>query len=119
MAFWIEVGLAFKRAYDQKPPDESLIFRIYSYADWCANARHGPDAGHDPRTAVVVAFFEHIPTIPAAREDMPRWFTYEEVAQNRPNFSYHIGDEEYQCLLRHMRVNRHLYKPRSPQSDGV
>ena len=117
MAFWIEARLAFQRAYERKPLDESLISRIYSYADWCANARRGPDAGHDPSTAIVVSFFEDIPTIPAAREDMPRWFTYAEVAENRPIFSYHIGEEEYQRLLQHMDRNRHLYKPRPPQSS--
>ena len=116
MAFWIEAQLAFQRAYERKPPDESLIARIYSYADWCTNARRGPDAGHDPSTAIAVAFFEDIPTIPAALADMPRWFTFKEVAENKPIFSYHIGEEGYQQLLQHMQRNRHLYRPRAPQS---
>ena len=114
MAFWIEALLAFERAYERVPPDPSLVERIYSYADWCATARRGPDAGHDPSTAIAVMFYEHIPTIPLARADMPRWFTFAEVAENRPIFSYKLTDEEFGQLLQHMDRNRHLYRPRLP-----
>ena len=116
MVFWIEARIAFQRAYEQSPQDESLIARIYSFADWCANARRGPDAGHDPSTAIVVAFYEDIPTIPAARDDMPRWFTFAEIAESKAIFSYHLSEIDFQGLLAHMQRNRHLYKPRLPQS---
>jgi hypothetical protein len=114
MAFWIEAQSTFRRAYEQDPRDESLIERTYAFADWCANARRGPDAGHDPSTAIVVAFYEDIPTIPAARDDMPRWFTYSEVAESKAIFSYHLTDNDFGLLLRHMHRNRHLYRPRVP-----
>jgi hypothetical protein len=116
MAFWGEAWFAFRRAYEQNPRNESLIERTYAFADWCANARRGPDAGKDPSTAIVVSFYEDIPTVPAARDDMPRWFTYAEVADSKAVFSYHLNDEEFGHLLRHMHRNRHLYRPRVPPS---
>ncbi len=117
MAFWIDAGEAFRRAYAEQPPNESLIARIYSYADWCLNAPRVSDAGHDPSTAVVVAFFEHVPTIPAAWRDMPRWFTFAEIAESKAIFSYHLSEIEFESLLAHMQRNRRLYRPRLPQSD--
>jgi hypothetical protein len=113
MALWIELTFAFEQAYKPDPPDESLIARIYSFADWCIQAPRNSDAGHDPSTAVTVAFYEHIPTIPESRQDMPRWFRYAEVAQAREVFSYLIGEQSYLELLAHMQRHQYLYRPRS------
>jgi hypothetical protein len=112
MAAWIELRMAFEDAYEAEPPDDSLIARIYSFADWCLDAPRNADAGRDPFTAVLVAFYEDIPTIKAARDDMPRWFTYDEVARNRQVFSYHLRPEEFDALVLHMARNRHRYVPR-------
>jgi hypothetical protein len=38
---WFEIRDAFARAYDASPRDESLISRIYQYADWCMTAPRG------------------------------------------------------------------------------
>lgn len=117
MALWSELLYAFEKAYRAEPRDESLIARIYAFADWCVQARRGPDAGRDPLTAVMVAFYEHIPAFRPARDDMPRWFRDTEVAENRQVFSYHIGDEEYDALVAYMRKNPHRYQPR-PRPPG-
>ena len=113
MTLWIELQSAFERAYRAEPPDESLIGRIYSFADWCVQAPRGP-AGHDPLGAVIVAFYEDIPAFKPAWDDMPRWFPYAEVADNRRVFAYQIGDEAYEALVEHMKRNRHRYRPRPP-----
>ncbi len=98
MALWVELQSAFVSAY-KEPRNHSLIARVYSYARWCQSAPRGRDAGCDPGTAVCVAFFEHIPTIEPARNDMPRWFTRSEVIAGRELFSYHIGDVAYRELI--------------------
>lgn len=113
MALWIELTCAFEMAYKADPVDESLISRIYAYADWCIQAPHASDAGRDPTSAVTVAFYEHIPTFPPARDDMPRWFHASEIAQNRQVFSYLISDTEYADLLQYVRKNQRLYRPRT------
>ena len=58
-------------------------------------------------------FFEHIPTIPAAREDMPRWFTFDEIAANKPLFLYSIGEATFENLLGQMQRHRQLYSRES------
>jgi hypothetical protein len=116
MALWGELFFAFEEAYRTEPRDESLIARIYSFADWCLEAPRGGDAGHDPFTAVIAAFYEDIPTIPQAREDMPRWFTYAEVAESKEVFGYMLDPKEYDKLVRFMERNQHLYRPRERQS---
>jgi hypothetical protein len=112
MALWIELQYAFEKAYQAEAPDDSLIARIYSFADWCEQAPRGPDASHDAPTAVTVAFYEHIPTSARAREDMPRWFRYADVANHPKVFGYLIGDEDYRALLKHMAQNQNRYQAR-------
>lgn len=112
MALWTELQWAFGQAYKTDPPDESLIARIYTFADWCTQAPRNSDPEHDPATAAVVAFYEHVPTIPEARQDTPRWFRYSEVVQARDVFSYLIGEQSYQDLLAHIKRHQHLYRPR-------
>ena len=111
MALWIELEMAFEKAY-REPRNNGLIARIYSYADWCNTAERNDDAGRDPPTSVMVAFYEHIPTIPATRDDMPIWFSYEEIAQSKGVFDYIIGPEAFEELLAYMRKHRHRYVPR-------
>jgi hypothetical protein len=105
MSLWIELHLMFDDAY-REPRNDDPIARIYSYADWCLSAPRREDAGHDPLTAVAVAFYEHIPQSKAAREDMPRWFSYDDVAKSRSIFAYHIGDESFEELLDYMKRNQ-------------
>lgn len=114
MALWIELQFAFEKAYRADPPDESLIACIYAFADWCIQAPRGPDAGHDPLSAVTTCFYEDIPTLKPARDDMPRWFPYSEVAENRRIFSYMIGDQEFDALVKYMAKHQHRYQPRRP-----
>jgi hypothetical protein len=98
MALWIQLHMKFEDAY-REPRNDDLIEQIYSYADWCLDAPRLDDAGHDPLTAVVVAFYEDIPTSPAARADMPRWFRREEIVADKDVFSYHIGEVGFAELL--------------------
>lgn len=113
MSLWIELFLTFEEAY-REPRNDDLIARIYSYADWCRAAPRNDDAGHDPPTAVAVAFYEHIPQSQAARDDMPRWFRYEEVGRNRAMFAYHIGDAAFDELLAYVKNHKDRFAPRPP-----
>jgi len=54
-------------------------------------------------------FFEHIPRLPAARDDMPRWFRLDEIVEGKEIFSHHLEMLEYQQLLAYMQKNRHRY----------
>ena len=103
MALWIEIGLTFNDAYDE-PRNEDLIRRVYSFATWCIEQpawEHAPDDlfQDDLFTSVIVCFYEHIPANKIARADMSRWFTEEDVRQNKKIFGYLISSEEYESIL--------------------
>lgn len=110
MELWIEFSSHFRDAYRQ-PRNESLILRVYQFADWCMHAPRVKDSNRDPITAVAISFFERLPVDKATREDMPRWFTYEDVAESRKIFSNLIGEESFAELLKHMAQNRHRFQP--------
>jgi hypothetical protein len=103
---WLELRLAFEKAYDKTPPDESLIARIYRYADWCDGQPRGLSAEDDLLTIVAVSFYEHIPQHPRARQDMPRWWQPEDLVDDGPDrkprsiFRYNLTAEEFEELKR-------------------
>jgi len=95
---WFELLDSFRAAY-QAPRNEDLIRRIYAYADWCVAQPQGSTTDNDLATCVTVCFTEHIPTIPEALDDMPRWFTREDVERMKETFTYLIGEGGYSKLL--------------------
>jgi hypothetical protein len=97
---WFQLLDAFVRAYEQTPRDESLIRRIYQYSDWCCDQPQGETAADDLVTCVAVCFYEEIPPIPKAREDMPRWWLPGDLAGERSVFSYHLTPEQFEELKR-------------------
>jgi len=97
MSLWVEIPYYFDEAYEE-PRNESLIERIYQYADWCLGQDKGETAEEHLPTCVVTCFWEHIPTCKAARDDMPRWFSFEEVMANKHFFEYLLTEEEFEEL---------------------
>ncbi len=108
---WFELRDAFESAYGS-PRDESLIERIYRYADWCIDQPRGQTAKDDLATCVSVSFYEHIPECPAARADMPRWFLLEDVLGMEKLFRYHLSETEWQDLRRYFSDHRGMYVDR-------
>ena len=56
-------------------------------------------------TRVHVAFYEHIPTHPAAMADMPLWFTRDQVVLMKKTFTHHASEEEYKGMLARFAVD--------------
>jgi hypothetical protein len=101
-SLWFELTQAFDEAY-KAPRNEDLISRIYAYADWCCQQETtGED---DLGTCVCVCFYEHIPQSPEALEDMPRWFSRDDVILMKETFSYMVGEEGFQRIL--LAYDRH------------
>lgn len=109
-SLWIELTSPFLDAYSE-PRDESLILRVYQFADYCIHLPRVADIGFDSFTAVWIGFFEWLPFHKATRDDMPRWLTYEEVRDGEKIFKNLIGDESYIELLEFMQQNRHRFQP--------
>ena len=105
MYMWNELWWPFRDAYERQPRDEDFIRRVYAYADWCERAPRTRDAGTDPPTAVAVAFYENLPTHPAVREDMPRWFTPEQIAISKGIFAYFMDEKQFAELMQEMQRN--------------
>jgi hypothetical protein len=111
MALWIDLCSLFERAYES-PVQPDLIRRIYEYAHWCMDRPRVDDPGDDPPTCVCCAFFEHIPTIPAARKEMHRWFNIGEVLSSAEVFSYLIGQDDFEKLVAELRLALQNATPR-------
>jgi hypothetical protein len=87
MSLWIELLGMCEEAY--KKQNEDLIGRIYKFANSCW---HSPN--DDFVNAVACAFYEHLPTSPALRRDMPRRFGRADFRELRDVFCYHLTAEE-------------------------
>lgn len=98
MQLWIEIGFAFDSAYGE-PRNEDLIRRIYGFADWCVAQPRSKHAQDDLFTCVIICFYQDIPMNKNTRSDMLRWFTAEDIKQNKEVFGYHISEAEYEELL--------------------
>src|ERR1700690_444442 len=94
---WIDLNATFETAYSED--DEALIRAIYDYAGWCCRQPEGATAQDDLGTCVACCFFEHIPIVPKALHDMPRWWKLYDVVVMKEIFSYHAGPEGYAQIL--------------------
>jgi hypothetical protein len=103
---WIELTYAFKEAY-KSPRDEDLISRIFAFAEWCCSQPRGATAADDLGTCVCTCFYEHIPELPEALADMPRWFSRSDVLKMKDIFSYLAGEDGFQRIL---LVYEHKYQ---------
>ncbi len=95
---WANLHDVFKAAYTY-PYNEADIRAIYEYFDWCCQQPRGETAADDLVTVVAVSFTEHIPQIPAAVRDLPRWFKLDEILEMRQILSYHVGEQGFQSLI--------------------
>jgi hypothetical protein len=95
--FWFFLTEAFHKAY-LEPRHESLISRVYEFAEWCEKSPKGKIAEDDLATCVSVSFIEHIPDSLQARKDMPRWFSKDDFFRLEKVFGYHLSREELDNL---------------------
>lgn len=93
---WIELRFELERIYAREIVDDSLIARIYQYANWCLCQPHDDNL----RTAVVVCFYEHLPMSPKVRQDVGRWLSEEDFRALRPAFCYHLSESEVEDFAR-------------------
>ena len=105
MALWIDLHLDFEHAYDASPPDEERIRRIYRYALWSLRDSKSDDVV----TAVMVAFFEHVPTHSRVRSDMHRWIEPALFHDLQLPFKYFLTDRQFSDLEREYRTNRETW----------
>ena len=99
----------FEQAYENQ--EQELIKSIYSYADWCIinggkNGEYLSEAG----TAAVVAFYEYIPTVPKARDEMHLFFSRADFLSMADTFSYLLDDNEFKKLKKEFLLKKDKMK---------
>lgn len=101
-ALWIELRDALNNLYQREPLDDGQISRIYDYAKWCL----WQPCNDDLRTAVVVCFYEHLPTDGLIRADVARWLSVKEFAALRAVFGYHLSADEVAAFEAEFRARK-------------
>ncbi len=76
----------------------TLLRKSYAYSDWGLSQDIGETAEEHFPTCIAVCFWEHIPTYKPARDDMPRWLSFEYIMANQHWFKYSLSDEEFEEL---------------------
>src|ERR1035437_3033130 len=114
---WFELRIAYKNTYTQTPKNESLIRRIYQFGHWCEIQPRGQTAEDDLFTAVCVCFYEHIPDMEPAWQDMPRWFSLHEVDNMRELWEYRFKNDGYLQLRKNFMQRKKAYQPKLRNFD--
>jgi len=92
MTLWTDLYLGLEDAYEEVPPNEDVIARIYDFARWCMNNSAERD---DPRTAVSVAFYEHLPTNAKVRAGLQKHLSQQEFMDLKSLFQYFLSKCDY------------------------
>jgi len=86
MSLWIDLHAEFVRAFRSGNVD--AVERVLKYARWCWEARSS-----DTVSAVICAFFEHLPQDREMCAEIPKWFSATEFEALKDVFAYHAGPE--------------------------
>lgn len=95
MALWIELLYPCEEAC--KRGDGDLVSRAYKAAHWFLES-----PSDDLRTAVVCAFYEHLPQSPTLWEDLPHRMSHAEFRTIRPCLEYHSTPEQIEIMERRL-----------------
>src|SRR4051812_26106234 len=71
---WFELYHAFRQAYAQ-PRNDPLIGQIHRYAKWCLSRPRTEALEDDLVTCVCLCFYQNIPLLEPARDDLARWLS--------------------------------------------
>jgi hypothetical protein len=99
---WFALYQAFRDAY-QEPRNDELIGQIHAYAKWCLTQPRPAELEDNLTTCVCLCFYQNIPLLEPARNDLPRWMTPSEFAPLIEVFRFHSTPEVFEQLARPFR----------------
>ena len=91
---WIDLYHAFRQAY-VPPADDALVGRIYAYAKWCLDQPRGERYEDDIRTCVCLCFYQNVPLVPAARDELGKRLAPEDFATLKSVLRFHCDDDAF------------------------
>jgi hypothetical protein len=103
MALWIDLRSQFEISVDKA--EKKLVARFLAYASWCLSEASGK-LPNDTSTAVVVAFYEHLPERRSHWALIPGWLSSQEFTNLLPVFSYHLTPAEVAELKEEYESNK-------------
>lgn len=104
---WFALHQAFREAYGQ-PRNDALIGPIYRYAKWCLAQPRQEAMEADLTTCVCLCFYQNIPLLEAARNDLARWLAPEDFATLVEVLRFHSSPEVFEELARPFRTDSSL-----------
>ena len=99
---WIDLYEAFRAAYEP-PVDHALIGRVYRYAKWCLDQPRGDRFEDDINTCACLCFYQNIPLLPRARDELGRWLTPEDFSTLRMVLRFHSDDAAFERIAAQFR----------------
>jgi hypothetical protein len=96
MALWIELLDEFETAFERG--DRASVARILAYARHCWGSRSA-----EVVTAVMLAFFEHLPLHATIRASLPQLISRDEFTRLKAVFARHCDDDGVRELERAFR----------------
>jgi hypothetical protein len=94
---WIEFYHAFREAYNT-PRNDALIGQIYQYAKWCLDQPQGERYEDDVKTCVCLCFYQNIPLLPPARDELGKWLTPEDFSTLRFVLRFHCDGDTFERI---------------------
>ncbi|WP_435009120.1 hypothetical protein P12x_000370 [Tundrisphaera lichenicola] len=91
---WIELYRVFREAYNSTR-DDALIGQIYGFAKWCLEQPRGERYEEDVKTCVCLCFYQNLPLLPAARDELGKWLQPEDFATLKLVFQFHCDDKVF------------------------
>jgi hypothetical protein len=104
---WFGLHQAFREAYGE-PRNDALIGKIYGYASWCLSQPRADAMEEDLTTCVCLCFYQNIPLLEVARQDLARWLAPEDFARLVEVLRFHSGPEVFEELARPYRTGSGL-----------
>jgi hypothetical protein len=109
---------ALHDAYRDVPLDESMIRRVYAFADWSS----APDRHPDVRGAAMASFYEHLPEFGPAWRDLPGRVSPERLMQIRKHLRSYLSVSDYgraMATLDQASVRSGMHRPPSNEDVGT
>ena len=94
---WFDLYHAFREAYSH-PVNDGLIGQIYQYAKWCLDQPPGGRYEDDIKTCVSLCFYQNIPLLPRARDELGKWLAPEDFSTLKEVLRFHCDNDTFERI---------------------